>query len=566
MTATGYISNIDTLFRQRRKDMRDSRSWSFRHRPIFWSGAGLLALVAAALGWVAFTFQAEHFPPAAPVTVDGPVMPVTLKTEGGTLTGYRDRDLIVFKGIPYAAPPVGALRWRAPQPPASWQGDRDATHFGNDCLQNKPDWDPTRSAQAMSEDCLTINIWSPAKVPVGGAPVMFWIHGGGFVIGSSSQPVLDGSALARRGVTVVTFNYRLGRFGFFAHPALSAEAGDGPTGNWGLMDQLAALRWVHANIARFGGNPAAVTLFGQSAGGASVAQFMLDPEARGLFAGAIIQSSGGNNHWARLSEDRPGQPSGLSAGIAFAKDNKLDNPDAAALRALPADKIVGDISMTNLQSKSYAGPLVDGRQVRSDFLDGFMAGKEVPVPLLVGSTDRELSHLPAIARWGLRQWAKHEIGDGLDKVRSSYDSGDSFDDNIVNDWGFAEPAWTMAQLHAAHGAQAWLYRFGYVSEARRKTFDGAPHASDVAFVFDTLGHEGIAPTDQDHEMAKIMADYWSGFARQGVPTANGLPLWPSINSAEDRMMSFDARGRPTMITIPRQASITAISGIYSNRQ
>jgi len=536
------------------------RSWLGWRRKALIGLAGLLAIMAAAWGALSYALQAVPVPPAAPVAPNGPVTPVTRMTGDGALTGYRDGDILGFKGIPYAAPPIGVLRWRPPQPVPRWQGVRDATRFGDDCLQNSPVGDPARSAQPESEDCLTINVWAPTEPPASGAPVMFWIHGGGFVIGSASQPALDGAALARRGVVLVSFNYRLGRFGFFAHPALDGEAGGAPTGNWGLMDQLAALRWVHANIARFGGNPDAVTLFGQSAGGASVAQLMLDPAARGLFARAIIQSSGGRNHWARLSEDRPGQPSGRAAAIAFAGKMKLDNPDAAALRALPADKVLGDISLTKLQSDLYSGPMVDGRMVRSDFLDGFIAGREASVPLIIGSTDRELSHLPWIARWGLRQWVKRELGRGLGAVRAAYGSGGAFDDNIVNDWGFAEPAWTMARAHVAHGGQAWLYRFGYVSAVRRAKLDGAPHASEVPFVFETLGHEGVVPADADWGVARTLAGYWTAFARQAAPSPTGLPGWPGLDAAGARMLLFAADGRPVAVPVPRSASLAAIAG------
>ncbi len=502
----------------------------------------LLLVVAAGIAALWWSLTPPDVAAVGPVAPLGPVSSVERTVDSGRLAGMRDRDILIFKNIPYAAPPVGLLRWRPPQSVASWTGTRDATKFGNDCWQARSNSDPARSNQPMSEDCLTVSVWAPEHVPAGGAPVMFWIHGGGFMQGSSSQPGLDGSALARRGVVLVSFNYRLGRFGFFAHPALMAEAAGAPTGNWGLMDQVAALRWVKRNIAAFGGNPDRITLFGQSAGGASVAQLMLDPEVRGLFAGAIIQSSGGRNRWVPLADAGKDQRSGLSAGIGFAEKLKLENPDASALRAIPAADVFGDISFANLDNKTFSGPMIDGKLVKSDFVDGFLAGREAPVPLIVGSTNRELSHMNFLARYGLRQWAKSELGASLDAVRQAYGSASAFDDNIVNDWGFAEPARTMAASHARRGYPAWLYSFDYVSEAKRSDVDGAPHASDVTFVFGTLGREGIEPTAADKAASKAIQDYWVAFARDGTLTPGHHPIWPSFDLAADRLLRFTAAG------------------------
>ncbi len=213
--------------------------------------------------------------------------------------GWRGRRGIL-QGLPYAAPPVGPLRWRPPQAPAGWSGVRDASAYGDDCVQKRAGWDSTQSKLPVSEDCLTLNVWAPADAK--GLPVMVWIHGGGFTMGSGSQPLFDGAKLARRGVVIVTLNYRLGRFGFFAHPALTAEGAGAPLGNYGLMDQVAALQWVKANIATFGGDPAKVTIFGESAGGGSVIQLMLMPSAQGLFRAAAVESGGGRDDWPTLAK------------------------------------------------------------------------------------------------------------------------------------------------------------------------------------------------------------------------------------------------------------------------
>lgn len=528
---------------------------------------GLVALlIVAAAGITALWWSLTPSDVAAvgPVAPLGPVSAVERTIDSGTLAGLRDRDILIFKNIPYAAPPVGPLRWRPPQPVASWSGSRDATKFGNDCWQVRAKSDPARSLQPMSEDCLTINVWAPDVVPAGGAPVLFWVHGGGFVQGSASQPGLDGSALARRGVVLVSFNYRLGRFGFFAHPALMAEAAGGPTGNWGLMDQVAALRWVQRNIESFGGNPDRITLFGQSAGGASVAQLMLNPELRGQFAAAIVQSSGGRNRWMPMADAGKDKPSGVRAAVTFAAKQKLDRPDAAALRAIPAADVLGTISFANLDTKTFSGPMIDGKLVKGDFVDGFIAGREAPVPLIVGSTNRELSHLNFLARYGLRQWAKSELGSALDTVRDTYPSSGAFDDNIVNDWGFAEPARTMATNHARRGNPSWLYSFDYVSEAKRTEIDGASHASDVTFVFGTLGREGIVPTAADQAASKLIQDYWVAFALHGAPDAAGRPLWPRFDPAADRLLRFGKRGA-VVDRVARAEELDAITGAMAER-
>ena len=527
----------------------------------------LVLIVALALAILWWYLAPSETAPASPVVPAGPVSSVEREIETGSLAGVRDGDILIFKGIPYASPPVGHLRWRPPAPPESWSGRRDASQFGNDCWQVKAPSDPARSSQPMSEDCLTINVWAPAEIPEGGAPVMFWIHGGGFVQGSSSQPALDGSEFARRGIVLVSFNYRLGRFGFFAHPALMAEAGSEPAGNWGLMDQVAALRWVSRNISTFGGDPGRITLFGQSAGGASVAQLMLDPQVNGLYSRAIIQSSGGRNRWVPMRSANPDGHSGLRAAEGFAANAGLDEPDAGELRSLNAELLVGNLSLAKLDPKTFSGPIIDGKLVRSDFVDGFLAGRQAGVPLIVGSTNRELSHLNFLARWGLRQWAKRELGHSLKAVRASYASQDAFDDNIVNDWGFAEPARTLAASHASRGYNTWLYSFDYIGSARREVYDGAPHASDVTFVFGNLGREGIVPDDRDWKMSSAIQAYWRTFATSGNPDASAYPAWPRYESGAGQLLRFEQSG-PRLDGVARQSELDAISqamALGSNR-
>jgi para-nitrobenzyl esterase len=294
---------------------------------------------------------------AAMVPGTGAAQGVTpaVQVEGGSVTGTTGAGVAVFKGIPFAAPPVGPLRWRAPQPVQTWSGVRAADRFGHDCMQLPFPSDAAPLGTTPAEDCLVLNVWRPAA-SAAPKPVLVWIYGGGFVNGGSSPAVYDGSAFARQDVVFVSFNYRLGRFGFFAHPALSA-ANEGPLGNYALLDQIAALQWVRANIAKFGGDPAQVTLMGESAGGASVLNLMASPMAKGLFARAIVMSGGGRTliGGVPLRGEAGGRPSAETIGVNFATTQGIagrsDAETLAALRALPADQVRGELNL------AYRGPV-----------------------------------------------------------------------------------------------------------------------------------------------------------------------------------------------------------------
>ncbi|QNQ08892.1 carboxylesterase/lipase family protein [Sphingomonas alpina] len=448
--------------------------------------------------------------PAAPAT--------TIET--GALQGLTADGVAVFRGIPYAAPPVGDLRWRAPRPAAAWAGPRDATKFANDCPQTWMPSDAAISGQPMSEDCLYTNVWTPkpgkqgANKKVGGLPVMVWIHGGGFVNGSGASPPYDGLRLAKHGVVVVNFTYRIGRLGFFAHPALTKEANGAPTGNWGLMDQIAALNWVKRNIAAFGGDPAQVTIFGESAGGASVNRLMASPLARGLFVRGIASSGGGRDKWPDLATAE-------AKGVAFAKSVGAGE-DVASLRAIPTDIVRGKIGLLNNEEATYSGGITDG-QIVTDSVDAiFAAGKEARIPYIVGANSDELGFLPAPFKGPATAGIIKPLGD-VSAVRTAY--GASFDDRIAGDVVFIEPSIALARRHAANGNPTWVYRFGYVPEAKRAELKGAPHASDINYVFDTLDALKPAPSAADRAAAALVSTYWSDFARTGDPNRKGAPRW-----------------------------------------
>jgi len=448
-----------------------------------------------------------------------PVAAQQVAIDSGAVTGATVDGIGSFKGIPFAAPAVGAGRWSAPAPVAPWNAPRDATAYGPDCMQNPlPGIQP--GSRPMSEDCLTLNVWTPKPVKGAKLPVMVWIHGGGFVGGSGTLPETDGGLLAKRDVVIVSFNYRLGRFGFFAHPAL------GKDGNWGLMDQIAALKWVQRNIAAFGGDPAKVTIFGESAGGESVSRLMASPLTKGLFARAIVASGGGRDAWPTLADAQAkGQVFGTRANAA----------DAAALRALPADKVLGTIALMSKEEDRYSGPITDGTIVPTAADAIFAAGKQARIPYIIGSNDDELGFIPAPFRAMVNGPVEKGLGAAAATVKAAYASEDEANRRMGGDVIFAEPALAFGLSQARAGAPTFLYRFGYVAEAQRKPDLGAVHASDVAFQFGNLAPDATAA---DRAAAKLIGDYWTNFAKAGDPNGGGLPLWSRLDPAAPQLLSI----------------------------
>ena len=320
-----------------------------------------------------------------------------VKIAGGTIEGSVEAGVSSFKGIPYAEPPVGDLRWRPPQPVKPWTGVKATTAYGHDCAQLPFPGDAAPLGTPPAEDCLVLNVWRPAERTTAKLPVMVWIYGGGFVNGGSSPAVYDGSQFAKRGVVLVSFNYRVGRFGFFGHPALTKESKDGLLGNYGHMDQIAAMKWVQANIAAFGGDPNNVTVFGESAGGMSVLMLLTSPLAKGLFHKAIVESGGGRSvifpdrHLSKPGAN--GVPSAEAVGVEFAKANGITGDDAtalAALRALPADKVVAGLNMAAMMTPTYSGPMIDGKVVVEPVEAALEAGRFAKVPVIAGANSADI--------------------------------------------------------------------------------------------------------------------------------------------------------------------------------
>ncbi|MCQ4158422.1 carboxylesterase family protein [Roseomonas sp. GC11] len=454
--------------------------------------------------------------------------PPVVTTPAGALRGTVEDGVRVFRGIPYAAPPVGALRWRAPQPAQPWEGVRDASRSGPACLQKMAAQEPERSLKdgPQGEDCLTLNIWLPPQAE-GPLPVMVWIHGGSFRFGAGSLALYDGAHLARQGVAVVTLNYRLGLFGTFAHPAL-AEPGE-PGGNYGLLDAIAALRWVRENIAAFGGDPGTVTLFGESAGGVSVGYLMASPLARGLFHRAIMQSGG-----LDLPEyDRP-QAEAVAQRLATA----WGAADAAALRALPATALRDAPT-----SAAETMPFLDGAVVPARARDAFEAGQAAPVPLLTGSNDAEAGFFPPPfwrglpAELGAERWAKlRPLCFGHGAASEDACAGQLASERFagVNNRRLMRGA----AAHAPATAPVYAYRFAWVPPAARGTVPGAIHTAEIPYVF---GHVAADPAADaaSRALSRDLSARWVAFARSGQPG----PGWPAFRpGGEEHLLLITPEG------------------------
>jgi para-nitrobenzyl esterase len=471
-----------------------------------------------------------------------------VKTESGLVSGAVADGVQSWKGVPYAAAPVGDLRWRAPRPAPAWTGVKEATAYAHDCMQEPFPSDAAPLGTPPAEDCLYLNVWAPEKPASAKLPVMVWVHGGGFVNGGSSPAVYDGSQFARRGIVFVSLNYRLGRFGFFAHPGLTKENPNAPLGNYGYLDQIAALQWVQNNIAAFGGDPKNVTLFGESAGGGSVNTLMVSPLAKGLFQKAICESGGGRANGPMLA---PTLKTAEAAGVALGKLVGVDGDDAAALaalRKLPAADLVRGLNMMTMgpQRESYSGPMIDGKIAPEPVEDAFRAGRQAKIPYMIGANNREFGFFAPPAPMVDGMLAR--FGADKDKVIAAYDpagAGDKADLGVglSSDSAMVEPARMLARLTAQAGQPTFVYRFSYVASSLRATTKGALHATEIPFVFATVRAKyAEATTPEDEAIAAQANAYWAAFARSGDPNAQGLPKWPAFTAAGDVVMDLGTSG------------------------
>ncbi|MEJ2814552.1 carboxylesterase family protein [Caulobacter sp. CCG-8] len=480
---------------------------------------------------------------AAPVSAQpsGPVV----RTSAGSVQGAAVGDLNVYKGLPYAAPPTGWRRWRPPAEASAWKGVRDATTFGPACYQPKgPAGVYTSDVGPMSEDCLTLNVWTPAKADK--APVLVWIHGGALTTGASSEPIYDGARLAERGVVVVSINYRLGVLGYLAHPELSKESREGVSGNYGLLDQIAALRWVKANIAAFGGDPANVTIAGESAGGLSVMYLMAAPQARGLFHKAISQSAymiSTPQLRAATFGDYPAETVGTY--VAY----KLGAKDLAALRAMSPGEL------TDAAAKAGYAPFgtIDGRVLPRQLVDVFDLGEQARVPILAGFNSGEIRSLRVLAPPVPADAATYEAeirkryGDLAQAYLKLYPSTD-LAESVLATPRDALYGWTAERLVAkqtAVGQPGYLYLFDHGYPAAEAAGLHAFHASEIPYVFGTTDRTApawprIPATPEEAGLSDAMVGYWTAFARDGVPSAAGRPAWRAYGADRAYMAFADA--------------------------
>ncbi len=456
-------------------------------------------------------------PPQAPGPVEakgekGPV----IRTRSGPVNGRIENGVVTYLGIPFAAPPVGDNRWRAPKQPASWSTTLDAAKAGPAC--------------GAQEDCLYLNVYTPATAKPGAKlPVMVWIYGGGFTGGNSTGAFgaqHDGREFAKQDVITVTFNYRLGRWGWFAHPALTKE---GQTANFGMADQIHALKWVRDNIGQFGGNAGNVTVFGESAGAMSILWMMVNPPAKGLFHKAISESG-----WPRATAT----PLKVAEDFAVAAATKAgvtgdSAATAAALRKLPANTWPASTG-TSDPTRPY--PIMDGKLISIDMAPGFAAGKQMKIPLLIGGNSNEASYLRPVAA----DWPK--VTDRRAELVAAFQPAGTSDLQAINDLVTAqrmtEPDRNIARLHAKAGQPAFLYYFSYLPPGQRATSLGAGHVVEIPYVFNTMRN----PNPQDLATGQSMNAYWASFAKYGNPGAAGGVPWPKYDMSKEPRLEFSING------------------------
>lgn len=498
-----------------------------------------------------------------------------VRVTGGEIQGIPGDRVIAFKGIPFAAPPVGDLRWRAPQPVMSWSGVRSGAEYGSDCMQRAFPGAP--QTRAPSEDCLFLNVWRPSTPAAAKLPVMVWIHGGGFVAGSSSSPGEAGTEFAKSGVVLVNLNYRLGRFGFFAHPGMTSEHQGEDKYNYAYLDQIAALKWVQENISAFGGDPKNVTVFGFSAGGVSVHSLIASPGARGLFQKAIVHSGGSRDG---VLTARPLRGDGVdknypisaeTIGLNFAQSLGIKDIGATALaklRGLTAQQVLdgAPVPASTASSPQAARPpetvpILDGRVVTETAEAAYKAGRQPSIPLMLGSNSGDTAGRRIRATTKDQLFARFSPWEK--EARSAYDpNGDVEFATLLaraeDDFGQSEGARFAANAFAKNGSPVYLFRFGYVPPAQRPRLpNGSPHGGDLPYVFGTLdarwGNPAITATDQS--VSRMMHSYWVNFAKTGNPNGKGLPRWPSRRARQDQIFQVDLDGTGKSASDPRKARL-----------
>ena len=492
---------------------------------------------------------------------------------GGRVSGVVTNGIAAFKGIPFAAPPVGALRWRAPQPVTAWTGVKAADAFAASCIQDTAFPKLFGAPDAISEDCLYLNVWTPAKSASDRLPVMVWIYGGAFTGGMTSIPAYDGAPLAEKGVVLVSISYRLGVFGFLAHPELTKESGKG-SGNYGLQDQIAGLRWVKDNIARFGGDPNRVTIFGESAGGISVSMLAASPAARGLFHRGISES-GGSFGPARTSNEGgatvPSLKVAETTGQSFL--TRLGAADIATARQMPAAAVFKAIGGGLLGTGFW--PVFDGDVLPGDQYQLYQARRFNDTPILIGTnSDEGITFVQGAAQPAAFEASiRAAYGARAETILAAYPHATVAEAtqsarNIFRDATFAWHTWAWAVLQSRHGSgKAYVYYFDHRTP---QSPNGAGHAAEIPYVFRTLGKfagpVGLIgpPRVEDLAMSDLMSSYFVNFAKSGDPNGAGLPPWPAFTESAQNVMHFDAK--PGARPAPNMTQIKALDDYFAWRR
>lgn len=490
------------------------------------------------------------------------LQPGQVQVEGGVIQGTVTPDLTIYKGIPFAAPPVGDLRWKAPQPVVSWEGVKSTIEYAPAPMQGG------NPASGKSEDCLYLNVWTPAKSPNEKLPVLVWIYGGGFSFGSTSDPVHNGEHLARKGVVLVSIAYRVGQLGFLSHPELSAENANHVSGNYGLLDQIAGLQWIQKNIAALGGDPNKVTIFGESAGAISVSMLCASPLAKGLFHGAISQSGGSFGPTRAISypgENMKTLQQTEQKGVAYAQ--KVGAASIADLRKMDADKLPMGMGMGG------AWPIVDGYVIPDDQHKLYEAGNYNDVPVLIGyNSDEGLSFPTGRTPDEFIKNVNERFGPFADTLMQAYPVGDTTvlrsARNLMRDAAFGWQTWSWARLQSQTGkSKVFMYYFdqhAQHSDGSPQADHGTPHGVDVPYVFMHIDPTNPNTTESDVAISKIMATYWTNFAKFGHPNGNDVPEWPAFSADNPVMMYLGPTARTG--AVPDEASLKVLDSYFEWRR
>lgn len=464
-----------------------------------------------------------------------------VKTKWGLVEGYTTNGLEIFKGIPFASPPVGDLRWKAPHPPVAWDGVKKCAAFGPSPVQSPPVpfmfWSKEFliPAEPIGEDCLYLNVWTSERQTK--KPVLVYIYGGGFRSGGSGCPIYDGEAMAKKGIVFVSINYRVGLFGFLAHPELAAEAAYGSSGNYALLDMIAGLKWVKENIAAFGGDPSRVTIAGQSAGAFAVNFLCASPLAKGLFSGAIAQSGGS----ILPSPIRPKISRTRAEEMGLELEKEVGVKGIAALRSLPAEKILA--ARTGLM-----GPFDDGHVIRDGIAATYDNGRQNDVPLLLGWNGDDRVSGPPLKAAAYREAMAKRFGADADQLMALYPAGteaeaETSQQEMSRDETFAIQGWSWAMIQQKKGKQqVYLYNFNRALPAHTpETAFGAFHSAEIVYAYDNL-HTLDRPWEAaDRTLASEMSTYWLNFIKTGNPNASGKQAWPAFRNNDQMVMVLDAQ-------------------------